>query len=204
MQHIKPVEHKLILLTGPMFSGKSAVLIHRLHSLEWYLTPAEIALYKSQSNTQDSRVYSRNGLTMPATKIASLTEIPQLLTRVVGIDELHMFNQNVEEGVQYVVKMLDIGKRVVVAGLNCDYRGEPYAIIEAFKEIDGVEVYPLKAVCSRCGNFQGEYTQILKRVGHLLQPIVEGLPPVLVEDTGLVYQARCPKCFVYKETSVSI
>lgn len=198
------MEHKLILLTGPMFSGKSAVLIHRLHSLEWYLTPAEIALYQSQSNTyDDSQVHSRNGLTMPATKIASLTEIPQLLTRVVGIDELHMFNQDVEAGVQYIVKMLDIGKRMVVAGLNCDYRGEPYAIIEAFKGIEGVEVYALKAVCSRCGNFQGEYTQILKQVGHLLEPIVEGLPPVLVEDTGLVYQARCRKCFVRRETPVS-
>lgn len=199
----------LVMLLGPMYSGKTTVLIHRVDSLvSCFPDEAQVVVYQSKKNDRDETVQTRNGLKIESSKIESITSISQIGHKAIGIDELHMFNSDDEnvilEMVAYIDKMLELGMHIVASGLNCDYRGEPYALISALQKLEGARVFPLYAVCNRCDSFKGEFTQILQLVDGKLQPVTGGLPAVLSEDVGLVYQARCSKCFVHAEIPVEM
>lgn len=179
----------LTLILGPMKSGKSFDLISRFAHLKYAQIP--FALFNSLKNVRDKNVFSRNGLELEAKKIGSLSEVEADGLKIIGIDEIHMFN---EDDALTIEKFLKRGIEVVVSGLDLDYRGEMFKIIKRLFELGPKEVIYRRAVCERCKIPEAVYTQILKDN----KPLLSGLPPVVPEDGSYEYQPLCRNCFVKK------
>src|SRR3989338_3889238 len=114
----------LTLILGPMNGGKTYELISFFAPLSY--TNIKYCLYQSARNVRDSFIESRNGAQLKAKKIARLSEILSDDVEVVGIDEIHMFE---EADVPAIEALLRRGVRVVASGLDTDYQGKLFIII---------------------------------------------------------------------------
>ena len=176
------------VIAGPMFSGKSEELIRRV-------TRAVIAKQKVQvfKHAIDDRyaklaVASHAGRTLEAELVASADELLARLsleTQVVAVDEAQFLDAEV---VAVVERLADSGRRVIVAGLDMDFRGEPFgAMPQLIARAEVVE--KLTAIC-RCG-------QAATRT----QRLIHGRPAHYDDATVLVgaaesYEPRCRSCHV--------
>jgi len=173
-----------------MKSGKSFELISRFAHLKYAQIP--FALFNSSKNVRDKNVFSRNGgLELEAKKVDSLNQIKADGLKIIGIDEIHMFD---EQDYLMVEKFLKQGIEVVVSGLDNDYRGRMFGIISRLLELGPREVKYKRAVCECCKIPEAVYTQILKDD----EPLLDGLEAVVPEDGNYVYQPVCRNCFVKK------
>jgi thymidine kinase len=120
----------LTLILGPMKSGKSYDLISYFAPLKYTTIP--YVLYQSQRNVRDEQVTSRNGVALAAQKISDLKEALLGDWRVVGIDETHMFPAST---VEIVEELLKRGVKVIVSGLDLDYRGHMFEIVKGLLEL---------------------------------------------------------------------
>ncbi|UCH25744.1 MAG: thymidine kinase [Trueperaceae bacterium] len=173
----------LEVIAGPMFSGKSEELIRRV-------TRALIARHKVQvfKPAIDDRydlvsVASHDGRTLDAEPVESVAAIRDKLrpnTRVVAIDEAQFLSNDL---VELVLELADSGKRVLVAGLDLDFRGEPFGPMpELLAQAEVVE--KLTAICG-CG-----------RAGTRTQRLISGQPahyddPVILVGASESYEPRC-------------
>ena len=80
---------ELTLILGPMKSGKSFDLISHFAPLKYTNIP--FALYQSAKNVRDAEIWSRNGISLEAKKVHDLSETLASCAKVIGIDEVHMF-----------------------------------------------------------------------------------------------------------------
>src|SRR6202021_581109 len=103
----------------------------------------------------------------------------QARTEVVGIDEAQFLGESVVES---CVKLADLGKRVIVAGLDTDFMGRPFEPIPRLLAV-AEEITKLLAICMRCGN-PAVHTQRLVASEELI-----------VVGAGGMYEARCRRCF---------
>lgn len=179
----------LILILGPMKSGKSFEVINHFAPLRY--TDISYALYHSARNVRDGGVWSRNGAELEAKKVRSLKEILQDEVQVVGIDEAHMFE---EEDACAVEELLKRGTKVIISGLDTSHDGRMFPIIMRLFELGPTEVRYKKAVCEVCKDHNAVYTQILKNA----KPVLEGLPVVVPDDGTYQYKSVCRTCFVKK------
>ncbi|MGO1368678.1 MAG: thymidine kinase [Senegalia sp. (in: firmicutes)] len=180
-----PKDHGYIeAAIGPMYSGKSEELIRRLRRAK--IAKQKVQVFKPAIDNRYSKVdvVSHNGDKIEGICIANSKEILDLLendTEVVGVDEI----QFMDEGIVDIVKELaNKGLRVIVAGLDMDFRGEPFGpspeILAIAEFVD-----KLTAVCMVCG-------QPATRT----QRLIDGMPARYDEPTILVgatesYEARC-------------
>jgi thymidine kinase len=170
-----------------MFCGKSEELIRRIRR-------AEIAQQHTQvfTHTRDNRygvgvIASHNGLKRDAVPVKSAEQVLELLDPqavVIAVDEGQFFNATLKETAH---ALSDRGLRVIVAGLDMDFRGEPFGPMGIMMAI-ATKVDKLTAVCAVC---KGEAT--------MTQRLVNGKPAHYSDDIVLVgateaYQARCPDC----------
>lgn len=180
----------LTLILGPMKSGKSFELISRFAHLTYAQIP--FALFNSSRNVRDKNVFSRNGgLELEAKKVDSLSEIKADGLTIIGIDEVHMFN---EQDAAVVERFLKQGIEVVVSGLDNDYRGRMFGIVHRLLELGPREVKYKRAVCESCKIPEAVYTQIIKDD----KPLLDGLEAVVPEDGNYIYRPVCRNCFVKK------
>ncbi|MDE2040398.1 MAG: thymidine kinase [Elusimicrobia bacterium] len=169
-------------VVGSMFSGKTQELIRRLRL-------AMIARQKVQvfNSTLDARyakdhIVSHDAARIPSRTAASARQIFELVepeTQVVGIDEVQFFE---EEIVSVCEALADQGRRVIVAGLDQDYRGEPFAVTA---RLMGVAEFVTKnlAICAVCGNPANRSQRL-------------SVSKKLIEVGALdKYEARCRRCF---------
>lgn len=177
----------LTLILGPMKSGKSFDLISQFAPLAY--TSTRYALFQPERNVRDEGIASRSGLSLQATKVPDLACILDDVYRVVGIDEMHMFAPG---DVWYIEQVLKRGNRVIVSGLDMDYRGELFAVIKRLFELGPAEVRYKRAVCAVCKRFAVVYTQVYDTSG----PLVSGMPPVIPDDGTFRYEPVCNDCFV--------
>jgi thymidine kinase len=176
----------LTLIIGPMKSGKSLEMISHFNHLKYTNIPFQV--YQPIKDVRDENVWSRTGLSMECKKISSLNEIVDEDFKIIGIDEIHMF----EEGdVEAIKKLLNRGVKVFVSGLDMDYKGEMFGIIKKLMELGPGEVKFKKAVCEICKEPNAVYTPIFKD-GKI---VIEGLPSVVPEDGTYTYTPVCRKCF---------
>lgn len=179
---------RLEVVCGSMFSGKSEELIRRLKRSK--IAQQNVVAFKHSFDTRTSleHVVSHDGSKIKAHSIKDPSEIFKLLpdeSEVVGIDEVQFFENNI---VEVALKLVDAGKRVVIAGLDMDFRGVPFGPMPALLAFaDDVE--KLNAVCIKCG-----------LDAHFTQRILNGAPakfddPVVMVGAEECYQARCRKCF---------
>jgi thymidine kinase len=175
---------RLEVITGPMFCGKTDELLRRLRRA--IIAKQKIQVFKPGFDIRYSseKVTSHAGNEYNAYPVESITEIPTLLlddVTLVAIDEAQFFGEEIIEVVQ---ELVDKGIRVIVAGLDMDFRGEPFGqmpILLAQAEI----VDKLHAICMVCGE---EATRT--------QRLVDGNPayyndPIIIVGASEMYEARC-------------
>jgi thymidine kinase len=169
-----------------MFSGKSEEMIRRLRRAE--IARQRVVIFKPciDDRYDATDVVSHAGIRMRAIPVGSVAEL--LVAGhgfdVVGIDEVQFFEHEV---VPAALELADAGKRVIVAGLDQDFRREPFGPMpELLAHAEFVD--KLQAVCHRCGG--GATTT---------QRLVDGRPApysgaTIVVGANEQYEARCRDC----------
>lgn len=175
----------LTLIVGPMKSGKSLELIARMAPYEY--TDKRILYIQPRLNTRESKIKSRLGLGADTIQVRSLTEVAEYFD-VIGIDEINMLSVADAEVVSDWLKQK---KQVIACGLDLDYRGIMFPIVERLLELKPEKLVSKKAVCDVCKKYRALFTQILEDN----EPLLEGLPIITIDDGRYEFQARCRHCF---------
>ena len=175
------------VICGSMFSGKSEELIRRVRRVQ--IAKKNIQVFKP---TMDNRyavqyIYSHNGTKVDAINITNPNEISEKIepdTEVIAIDEAQFYDDTI---VSVCQKLADQGKRVIIAGLDQDFRGEPFGPIPKLLAV-AEHIDKLQAICMLCGNTASR-----------TQRLVNGQPAKYSDPTILIgakesYEARCRKC----------
>jgi thymidine kinase len=176
---------RIEVITGPMFSGKSEELIRRLKRAS--IARQRVACFKPDIDLRYHRtaIASHSALTHEALTVANVAHLRQALyaqiseIEVIGIDEGQFFDPGI---LQLTVELVHLGKRIVLAGLDTTFTGEPFGPIPALMAVSD-EVTKLSAVCMVCGA-PAIHTQ---RLGASRELVVVG--------AAGVYEARCRACF---------
>ena len=141
---------RIEVICGSMFSGKTEELIRRLKRAKFARQRVEI--YKPAIDTRYSceEVVSHDSNSISSTPVDSARSILLLASeaQVVGIDEAQFFDDSLVEVCNELARM---GKRVIVAGLDMDFKGEPFGPMPALMAV-AEEVTKVHAICVRCGN----------------------------------------------------
>jgi thymidine kinase len=174
------------VITGPMFAGKSEELIRRIRTLKY--ANKNIVCFKPTIDNRyaDAAIASHAGGRYAAYPIKKAEEIEQYVhpnTDVVAIDEIQFFGPEI---IPLLDKYANEGKRVIVAGLDMDFKGEPFGIMPILLA-KAEFVTKLTASCKICGD-----------AATRTQRIINGQPacyedPVIVVGASECYEARCRK-----------
>jgi thymidine kinase len=170
------------VVSGCMFSGKTEELIRRLRRAQ--IAKQKVMIFKPKIDTRYStnQIVSHSEQSLPSTVIDNPKDILELSknAQVVGIDEAQFFSADL---VEICNQLANMGKRVIVAGLDQDYRGKPF---EPMPQLLAVAEYITKtlAICMVCGNPADRTQRITKQQERV------------VVGAQNIYEARCRKCFV--------
>ena len=138
------------VICGSMFSGKTEELLRRLRRAELAGQLIFIAKPATDNRYAVSQVVSHDAREMPSSVLHLAREIPELAAdaQVIGIDEAQFFD---EELVQVAQQLALSGKRVVIAGLDMDFRGLPFGPIPGLLAV-AEYITKVHAICPHCGN----------------------------------------------------
>ncbi len=172
------------VICGSMFSGKTEELIRRLNRAK--IAKQEVVIFKP---SLDNRYHAQHVISHNANAIYALSvERAELIwenvgtATVIGIDEVQFFDNQI---VEVCTKLANMGRRVVVAGLDMDYTGKPFGCMPELMA-SAEFVTKVHAICVDCGD-----------IAHYSHRIVNVEDTVLIGETDS-YQALCRKCFVKK------
>lgn len=183
---------RLEVICGSMFSGKTEELMRRLKRAEFAkqnVLPIKHYIDKRKSNTyivsHDGRERAAFPVDNASISVEKILELANKNIDVVGIDEIQFFPNKV---IDIICQLVDQGKRVIVAGLDLDFRGEPFGIMPILMSVAD-EVTKLKAICVICC-----------QDAHHSQRIIDGKPanyddPIILVGAEECYEARCRDCF---------
>ena len=169
------------VIAGCMFSGKTEELIRRIRRAQ--IARQTVAIFKPRIDNRYSsdHIVSHSEARLLSTVVEKSSEIPALAkdAQVVGIDEGQFFDPGI---VDVAERLANEGKRVIIAGLDQDYRGKPF---EPMPQLLAVAEYITKtlAICVVCGN-PADRTQ---RTTTASERVLVGAKDV--------YEARCRACF---------
>lgn len=174
-------------ICGCMFAGKTEELIRRINVLSYAKKKILIIKPNIDNRYSDTEVVSHAGEKVPCVVVKKAADIlshvsPQ--TDVVAIDEVQFFDDDVIDVCEYLA---DAGIRVMVAGLDTDFRNEPFGCMPSL--LTRAEfVTKLTAVCARCG-----------APATRTQRIINGRPasfndPVILVGAKEAYEPRCRHC----------
>ncbi len=176
------------VICGPMFSGKTEELIRRVNRAR--LARQHVQIFKPAIDDRYNarQIVSHSRHSVDSIPVETAGEIPALLqegVQVVAIDEVQFFGNEV---VEVCEGLADSGVRVVVAGLDQDYRGAPF---DPIPQLLSVAEYVTKqlAICMVCGNPAGRSQRLGDGTGRIEVGASEA------------YEARCRGCFRLEETS---
>ncbi|MGE3975442.1 MAG: thymidine kinase [Bdellovibrionales bacterium] len=166
------------VICGCMFSGKTEELLRRLQRAK--IARQKIQIFKPTIDDRYEKefVVSHNQNKILSTPVAKAQDILRLLedsTRVVGVDEAQFFDPFIVEAVE---RMSNRGLRVLVAGLDMDYLGQPFGMMPQLMAL-AESVTKLSAICSTCGMPATRTQRMGQETGQ-----------VIVGASGL-YEARC-------------
>ncbi len=182
--HDGRVNGRIEVICGSMFSGKSEELIRRVRRAQ--IARQRVQVFKPALDDRSGRqhVASHDGARLEAVSIARSDEIPQRLAdgvTVIAVDEAQFLDDRIAEVAQH---MADRGIRVIAAGLDMDFRGEPFGPMPRLLAL-AETVEKLQAICMVCGAPAGR-----------TQRLVDGAParytdPIILIGAQEVYEARC-------------
>ncbi len=175
------------LICGSMFSGKTEELIRRLRRAEIAKQRVQVFSHSLDTRYGEELLASHSGVNWTAIPVQRAEQILERLdpqATVVAIDEAQFFDWRVAE----VASLLaDRGIRVIVAGLDLDFRGEPFGPMPLLMA-QAEQVEKLSAICVICG-----------APASRTQRLLNGAPakyddPVILVGASEVYEARCRHC----------
>jgi thymidine kinase len=176
------------VVTGVMFSGKSEELIRRVRRA--IIARRRVQVFKSHFDSRFAGLYSvtsHDGRELEATPVDSAAEIFRLVrpdTEMVAIDEAQFIDPEI---VSVVTALAARGVRVILAGTDTDFRGEPFGAMGDLLAI-AESVDKLQAICVICGDLATRN-----------QRLVDGRParydsPIIMIGGRESYEARCRHC----------
>ena len=189
----RPINHGYIeVVIGPMYSGKSEELIRRLKRAK--IAKQNVVVFKPGIDDRYSKedVVSHSGYAINAVAIQKSSQIYDYIqndTQVVGIDEVQFFDDVI---VVIAIDLANKGIRVIAAGLDMDFKGEPFGptprLLAVAEFVDKIQ-----AICSVCG-----------QPATRSQRLIDGKPakydaPIIQVGAVESYEARCRKCHVVGE-----
>ena len=138
------------VITGSMFSGKTEELIRRLKRANFANLKVEIFKPVIDTRYSESKVVSHDSNAIVSTQVESASNILLMANNVdvVGIDEAQFFDNGL---VEVCNRLADSGIRVIVTGLDMDFKGNPFGPVPALISI-AEYVTKVHAICMRCGN----------------------------------------------------
>jgi len=164
------------VITGSMFSGKTEELIRRLRRAQFAGLKVEIFKPSVDNRYSENRVVSHDERSIHSTPVDNASAIFLLAgdVNVVGIDEAQFFDISI---VDVCNRLANDGKRIVVAGLDMDFMGNPFGPIPALLAV-AEYVSKVHAICVRCGNLaqysfrkSGDEQQVLLGEKNLYEPL---------------------------------
>jgi thymidine kinase len=175
------------VITGCVFSGKTEELIRQIKQVR--LAHRKVMVFRADPTHRKScpKIVSHSGISVPALPITCATEIRstvELDTEMVAVDEVQFLEPDV---VAVMETLANKGIRVVLAGLDMDFRGEPFgSVADLLARADFVQ--KRQAVCVVCG-------QLATRS----QRLINGQPAkrdttVIMRGHPATYEPRCRKC----------
>lgn len=172
------------VICGSMFCGKTDELIRRLRRAT--IAKQKVQVFKPVIDFRYGveKVTSHAGSDFDATPVQNASQIIEQLkpdTTVVGIDEAQFFDANIEKVVEVLAER---GIRVIVAGLDLDFKGEPFGCMPNIMA-RAEQVLKLQAICMTCGEPASRS-----------QRLVNGNParyddPIIIVGASEIYEARC-------------
>ncbi|MHC1770728.1 MAG: thymidine kinase [Flexilinea sp.] len=174
------------VICGSMFCGKTEELIRRLRRATIARNQVQVFKPIIDDRYVVERVHSHAGLEIDAYPLSDIKDIYNHLdpnTTVIGIDEAQFFG---EEIVPIVDDLSEKGIRIVLAGLDMDFRGEPFGMMPILLS-KAEKVDKLYAICMKCGE-----------PATRTQRLVDGKPanyhdPIVIVGASEMYEARCRK-----------
>ncbi len=172
------------VICGSMFSGKSEELIRRVRRATYGNLNVRVFKPAIDNRYDDESIVSHNGNSIIARPIDDISDILDQVddqVDIVGIDEVQFFSENVVDIAQHLA---DRGIRVVVAGLDQDFRGEPFGSLPELLAL-AENVTKLNAICPICGSPASR-----------TQRLIDGKPasyddPVILVGASESYEPRC-------------
>lgn len=175
------------VISGCMFAGKTEELIRRINVLSYAKKNIIVFKPKIDNRYSDSEIASHSGAKVPCLVVEKAQDILKKIeadTEVVAIDEVQFFDKDIVEVCEYLA---DKGIRVMVAGLDKDFRGESFGVMpELLTRAEFVT--KLTAVCAKCG-----------APATRTQRLVNGKPagfedPIVMVGADESYEPRCRHC----------
>ncbi|WP_157349807.1 thymidine kinase [Bacillus sp. EE-W1] len=175
------------VICGSMFSGKSEELIRRIRRTQIAKQHAIVFKPCIDNRYSEEDVVSHNGLKVKAVPVSASKDIFNHVAEemdVIAIDEVQFFDGDIVEVVQVLANR---GYRVIVAGLDQDFRGLPFGQVPQLMAI-AEHVTKLQAVCSACGSPASR-----------TQRLIDGEPatfddPIILVGASESYEPRCRHC----------
>ncbi|MCA1032121.1 thymidine kinase [Bacillus timonensis] len=172
------------LICGSMFSGKSEELIRRVRRAQFAKQMIKVFKPAIDNRYSEEAVVSHNGSSVIAMPVKHSSDILQQVsaeTDVVAIDEVQFFDDGIVEVIQTLANQ---GHRVIVAGLDQDFRAEPFGQVPTIMAI-AESVTKLQAVCTVCGSPSSR-----------TQRLINGQPasyhdPIILVGASESYEPRC-------------
>jgi thymidine kinase len=183
---MKHTDGSIEVICGSMFCGKTEELIRRLRRATIARQKVQVFKPVIDSRYHRKKVTSHSGIDVDALPVTSPQDILEKLspeTTVVGIDEVMFFDHSV---IQVVEDLAERSIRVIVTGLDMDFRGEPFGCMpDIMARAERVD--KLQAICMVCGGPASR-----------TQRLVDGQPahyddPVVIVGAAEMYEARCRK-----------
>jgi thymidine kinase len=182
----------LEVITGPMYCGKSEELIRRLRRVK--IAKQKVKVFKPVLDNRYSKndVVSHSGNSIDAVPVDHPEEILERIddtVDVVGIDEAQFFHEDL---IEICEDLADRGIRVIMAGLDRDFRNQPFGPMPGLMA-RAEYVDKLHAICIQCGEPASR-----------TQRLIDGEPaaaddPVILVGASEVYEARCRSCHAIKD-----
>ena len=170
------------VVAGSMFSGKTEELIRRLKRAK--IARQKVEIFKPQIDVRysDTEVVSHDDNSIRSTPVDNSSNILMLSgdVDVVGIDEAQFFDMGL---IDVVNKLANAGIRVIIAGLDMDFKGKPFGPMPQLMAI-AEHVTKVHAICVRCGSI----AQFSHRLGEKEQVVLLG-----EKET---YEPLCRSCFI--------
>lgn len=173
---------KLEIICGSMFSGKTEELIRRVKRARF--AKQKVIVFKPSIDTRfnKEKIVSHDSNAIECVVIDKPIEMVTLAAQydVIGIDEIQFFDDSIIDCCNTLIQK---GKRIIGAGLDMDYEGNPFGPTPKLLAIAD-EVSKVRAICTQCG-----------KSANFSHRIVDGENQVLLGEKN-EYQPRCRNCFI--------